>query len=76
MTSDEIKELLRNAVRETNVADFAEEARKRGRKVAVQAAPYAVYITGSSPVGVIGDNNHIEIKVSGRSDDLWANSTD
>jgi len=64
---DRIKRALREAAPATsNVADFAAEARKRGREVAAPAPLAATLrITGNNNAGVIGNNNYIEIKVSG-----------
>jgi len=65
---DKIKRLIREAAPAANVADFAKMARKRGRKVASHVTPGSIQIMGNGIAGVIGDHNHIEIKVYGRLD--------
>jgi len=65
---DKIKRLIREAAPAANGADFAKMARKRGRKAASHAAPKSIQIIGNNIAGVIGNHNHVEIKIYGRFD--------
>jgi len=68
VTNDEhpknaVMRLIKEAApKAANVADFAAAARKRGRQVAAPAS--TLQILGNNSAGVIGNNNHVEIKVT------------
>lgn len=63
--SDKIKRLMREAVPENNVADFAAAARKRGRPVAQPAQ--VVKVAGNNSTGIIGNHNQVNITVKAPS---------
>jgi len=63
--SDKIRRLMRESVPETNVADFAAAARRRGRPVAQPA--HTVKVTGNHSAGIIGNHNQVNITVKAPS---------
>jgi len=64
---DKIKRLIREAAPAANVADFTKMTRKRSRR-ASHTPPAPIQIIGNNSAGVIGNHNHVEIKVYGRFD--------
>jgi len=65
---DKIKRLIREAAPAANVADFTRMTRKRNRKTASPTPPISIQVTGNNIARVIGNHNHVEIKIYGRFD--------
>ena len=68
---EKIKRLIKEADNETNVTDFFEAARKRGKTI--EPAPPVIQISGNNNAGVVGNHNKVEINIktpSGKSPKL------